>query len=151
MTTPPAPGRPRTGPGWRGSSWASGPRPPPAQPRPDTAARRDHQVRLPPRPPAARRGRLALPPPATHRHDAPTPPARPARPGDRDRLESAAAPPPALAATRQRTRQAQDDRRSRRRPPPRRLLLGDYEDRHPHVTELTCTPRLRNLTARRAP
>src|SRR5439155_11526322 len=111
--------------------------------RPDTPARRDHQIRLPPRTPAPGRGRLALPPPATHRHDAPTAPARPARPDDRDLLESTAAPPPALAPTRQRTRQAQDDRRGRCRPPPRRLLLGDHEDGPEPLNEPNSTPRLR--------
>ena len=57
----------------------------------------DHQDRLPARQTAADRGGLALPPPTTPGHHARAPPTRPARKGDRDRLEDPAAPAPALA------------------------------------------------------
>ena len=99
--------------------------------RRDPPPRRDHQVRLPARPPAAGRGRLALPPSAQPRHDAPAPPRRPARRCDRDRLEGAAAAAPHLAPARHRARQAPHDRRGRRRPPARRVRLGD---RHRRLT-----------------
>ncbi len=55
--------------------------------RRDPSPRRDHQVWLPARLPAAGRGRLALPPPTAPRRQATAPPRSPARRGDRDRLE----------------------------------------------------------------
>ena len=47
--------------------------------RPDTPPRRDHQVPLGSRPPATRRSRLALPPPARNGPATQAPPTRPAR------------------------------------------------------------------------
>ncbi len=77
--------------------------------------RRDHQDRLAPRTPAARRGGLALPPPTPQGHHAPAPPTRPTRTGARDLMESPAAPPPHLAAPRP---SAASARRSSRSPSP---------------------------------
>jgi hypothetical protein len=94
--------------------------------------------------PAARRGGLALPPSAPQGRHAPTPPTRPARPDDRDLLESPAAPPPHLAPPRHPARETQDPRRGRRRPPPRRLLLGDHQQRPQRLTpHQPHNPRLR--------
>ena len=78
-----------------------------------------------PRPAAAGRGRLALPPPATRLADAPAPPGRPAARRDRRRVARAAAAAPPLGAPRRGARQEAHHRRGRRRPRARVLRLGD--------------------------
>ena len=88
-------------------------------------AGRDHQSRLQARPPAARRGRLALPPPATHQHDPGAPPARPGPTRHRRRLALPTTPLRALATARRRARQAPHDLRGRGRTRALELLLGD--------------------------
>jgi transposase len=102
-------------------------------------------LRIPARPPAVGRSRLALPPPTAARGQTRTPPARPARRRDRDRLEDPTTPTPAMAAVRQ-TQQAQNNRRGRRRPPPRRILLGDH---HPHRPHHLTQPTTHNARLRR--
>ena len=77
---------------------------------------RDHQDRLRPRPPAARRGRLALPhPTARSARRSPTRQAGQPAAGDRDRLERPAAPAPHLEPARSRAPSAA---RSSPSPPP---------------------------------
>ena len=78
-----------------------------------------------PRPPAARRGRPALPPRTVGRRQARDPPARPRPDADRPRLARAAAAERALAAAAQRPRQAGRHRDHRDRARARRRLLGD--------------------------
>ena len=89
----------------------------------------DHQVRQPARPPAARRGRLALPAPAAGR-GASSRAARPASPQHRARSpgrRSGGCIAPGSAWTQ--ARQAPHDRRGRRRARARRLLLGGRDRR----------------------
>ena len=97
--------------------------------RPATPARVDHQDRLRARPPAAGRGRLALPQSArtlgktlTDRQTGP------ATRSGRDRLDRATAAAPHLDPPRG-PRQAPHDHRGRGRPRARRVLLGDHPDR----------------------
>ena len=104
--------------------------------RRETPPRSDHQDRVAARPPAARRGSLALPPRARERPDTQTPPRRTARPHHRDLLASATTPAQRLATTRHPARQAPHDRRGRRRPRTRRVLLGARERR---LTPDPCT------------
>jgi hypothetical protein len=91
---------------------------------PAPAARLDHQSRLKARPAAARRGGLALPPPAARLPRPAPPPARPGPTRHRHRLEDTATPPPALATPRGRARQTLDHRRRRRRTRAGPVLLG---------------------------
>ena len=99
-------------------------------------ARVDHQDRLRARPPAAGRGRLALPHPPAHRQGAHRPPGRPATRSDRDRLVSPTAPAPHLGPARS-PREAPHDHRRRRRPRTRRVLLGDHPNRINRTTQHT--------------
>ena len=85
--------------------------------------RRDHQDRLRLRPPAAGRGRLALPAPAADRRHRRQPPAGPARPRAPDRLARPAPPLPPLQPP-ARTRQTRQRHHRRRRPRARLLPLG---------------------------
>ena len=91
-------------------------------------ARRDHQDRLRPRPPAVRRSGLALPQTPPGRQVLADQPRRPARRSDRDRLERATAPAPYLDTARA-ARQAPHDHRRRRRPRAHRLRLVDLPHR----------------------
>ncbi len=81
------------------------------------------------RPPAARRGGLALPPRAREEPSAPPPPGRAARPHHRDLLAGATPAAQRLAATRHTARQAPHDRRGRCRARSDRVLLGTRERR----------------------
>ena len=78
-------------------------------------ARVDHQDRLRARPPAARRGRLALPPPPPDRQDADRPPTRPARRSDRVAWSAPTAASPHLDHA---SSNAPSAARSSRSPPP---------------------------------
>ena len=93
-----------------------------------TTARVDHEDRVRSRPPAARRGRLALPRPAERRPRAYRPPTRPAYGGDRSRVERSAAAASHLD-TAGSTRQAPHDHRGRCRTRAERLLLGGHPNR----------------------
>ena len=100
--------------------------------RREAPPRRDHQDRLAARPPAARRGSVALPQGARPRPSAPAPPGGTARARPRDLLASPTAPAPRLAALGSRPRQAPHDRCRRRRARTRRVLLGA---RHGRLTD----------------
>jgi transposase len=76
------------------------------------------------RPPAARRGRPALPQAARDRADARAPPARPRPARHRDRLARPTPAAPALAAPAPRAAQGRRRRRDRRRARARRFPLG---------------------------
>ena len=90
-----------------------------------TTAGVDHQGRFHPRPPAAGRGRLPLPPRPGRRCGARAPPAR-ARTRDHQHLLARATPTErALAPTQRRATQTRRGRRCRDRSRARRLLLGD--------------------------
>ena len=85
----------------------------------------DHQGRQQPRPPAARRGRLApAPAPDASATKLAAPPPRPGPARARARLALPAAPAPPLAAD-GRTRQTASEDRRRLRPRARRVRLGD--------------------------
>jgi len=86
---------------------------------------RDHQVRVQSRPPAADRGRLALPPPTRRLGRAAPTPRRPATGSDRGRMALPATPIGALDTPGRPARQAPHHRRGRRRPRTRLLRLGD--------------------------
>ncbi len=79
---------------------------------------------LPARPPAAGRGRLALPQDTRPRHDRSSAAKKASRNDHRDLLAGATTAAPRLAPPRRPARQAPHDRRGRRRPRARRVLLG---------------------------
>ena len=89
----------------------------------------DHQVGLPPRPPPAGRGGLALPPGTAQRPGAAPPPGGPAPGGLRDLMEGPATPPSQLGSPGLRARQAPHPLRGRRGPRAERLLLGGNDRR----------------------
>jgi Transposase/Transposase IS116/IS110/IS902 family len=97
--------------------------------RREAQPRRDHEVWVSSRPPAARRGGLALPASASEGTHAAPPPTRSGAASDRAVLEGPAAPAPHLAPAQRRAWQATHDRRGRCRPRTRRVLLGDRERR----------------------
>jgi transposase len=97
--------------------------------RREAPPRRDHQNRLAARPPAARRGGLALPPRARQGPVAPPPPGRAASRDHRDRVAGPTTTAPRVAATGHPARQAPHDRRGGRRPRARRVLLGTRQRR----------------------
>jgi transposase len=96
-----------------------------AHQRPPTTARIDHQGRLHPRPPAARRSGLPLPSRTRSRRGARAPPTRAIATGHQHRLARAASAQRPLAPAQRRAAQTQRDRRRRDRARTRRLLLGD--------------------------
>jgi transposase len=96
--------------------------------RDPTPAGIDHEVRITARPPAAGRGRLALPPATTSQRAAATPAGR-RRPEDRRALLEDPTTTPSRLVADGAARQAPHDHRGRRRARARRVLLGALNSR----------------------